>query len=137
MLQRQITALRHALAAPTPLASEELFVIRDLAGHALRPMEPLPGVTPREAAALLLLYPSAGELWLPLTVRSARLTTHRGEVSLPGGGADPGDGSSVQTALREAWEEWEASGRVFWEQMDATVDMLDGLALQADGRDEG
>jgi 8-oxo-dGTP pyrophosphatase MutT (NUDIX family) len=38
-------------------------------------------------------------------VRSARLTTHKGEVSLPGGGADPDDGSPVQTALREAWEE--------------------------------
>ena len=105
MLQQQIAALRHALAVPTPLAFEELFVIRDLAGRVLRPMEPLPGVTPREAAALLLLYPSTGELWLPLTVRSARLTTHQGEVSLPGGGADPDDGSPVQTALREAWEE--------------------------------
>lgn len=105
MLERQIAALRQAIADPTPLALDEVLILRDLDGRVMRPMEPAPGVTPREAAALLLLFPSQGELWLPLTVRSARLTTHRGEVSLPGGGADPEDGSPVQTALREAWEE--------------------------------
>lgn len=104
-LARQIAALRRALADQTPPAIEELLVLRDLEGRLMRPMLPPPGVTPREAAALLLLYPSDGELWLPLTVRSARLTTHRGEVSLPGGGADPGDDGPAGTALREAWEE--------------------------------
>ncbi|WP_437331088.1 type I restriction-modification system subunit M [Sorangium sp. So ce381] len=29
--------------------------------------------------------------------------------------------------LREAWEAWETSGRAFWRQMDAIVDMLDTL----------
>lgn len=29
--------------------------------------------------------------------------------------------------LREAWETWETSGRAFWLEMDAVVDMLDGL----------
>ncbi|MCB9689727.1 MAG: SAM-dependent DNA methyltransferase [Alphaproteobacteria bacterium] len=32
--------------------------------------------------------------------------------------------------LREAWEGWEASGRSFWTQMDAVVDLLDGLVEQ-------
>ncbi len=105
LLARQIAALRLAMANPELASPEDLLVLRDLAGEPIRPMQPPPGVTPREAAALLLLYPSAGELWLPLTVRSARLTTHRGEVSLPGGGADPDDASPVATALREAWEE--------------------------------
>lgn len=105
LLERQIAALRRAMADPAPPALGEVLVLRDLDGRAIRPMQPPPDVTPREAAALLLLFPSAGELWLPLTVRSARLTTHRGEVSLPGGGADPGDGGPAQTALREAWEE--------------------------------
>lgn len=105
LLPRQIAALRRAMADPAPPALEEILVLRDLEGRTIRPMQPPPDVTPREAAALLLLYPSAGELWLPLTVRSARLTTHKGEVSLPGGGADPGDGGPAQTALREAWEE--------------------------------
>lgn len=105
LLTRQIAALRLAMANPELASLEELLVLRDLTGEPIRPMQPPPGVTPRAAAALLLLYPSAGQLWLPLTVRSARLTTHRGEVSLPGGGADPDDASPVATALREAWEE--------------------------------
>jgi type I restriction enzyme M protein len=29
--------------------------------------------------------------------------------------------------LREAWDAWETSGRAFWTEMDAVVDMLDGL----------
>ena len=29
--------------------------------------------------------------------------------------------------LREAWENWEISGRTFWRQMDEVVDMLNGL----------
>jgi len=29
--------------------------------------------------------------------------------------------------LREAWDAWEVSGRDFWQQMDAVVDVLDGL----------
>lgn len=105
VLVDQIAALRAAMADPTPPPSAEVLLLRDLDGQPMRPMQPPPGVTPRESAALVLLYPSADELWLPLTVRSARLTTHRGEVSLPGGGSDPGDDGPVGTALREAWEE--------------------------------
>lgn len=105
MLDRQIAALRRAIADTAPLSIDEVLMLRDLQGRPLRPMHPPEGVTPREAAALLLLYPRDGELWLPLTVRSARLTTHKGEVSLPGGGADPDDESLAATALREAWEE--------------------------------
>jgi 8-oxo-dGTP pyrophosphatase MutT (NUDIX family) len=105
ILASQTAALRAAMADLTPATIEELLVLRNLDGQPMRPMQPPPGVTPRESAALLLLYPSADELWLPLTVRSARLTTHRGEVSLPGGGSDPEDGGPVGTALREASEE--------------------------------
>ena len=105
MLERQIAALRRAMADQAPLAFEALLVLRDLDGRVMRPLHPPPEVTPRQAAVLLLLYPSADELWLPLTVRSSRLTTHRGEISLPGGGSDPEDDGLVQTALREAWEE--------------------------------
>lgn len=105
LLISQIAALRAAMTDPTPPPSTEVLLLRDLDGQPMRPMQPPPDVTPRESAALLLLYPSADELWLPLTVRSARLTTHRGEVSLPGGGSDPGDDGPAGTALREAWEE--------------------------------
>jgi hypothetical protein len=30
------------------------------------------------------------------------------------------------------WAEWEASGRDFWQQMDAAVEMLDGLVAGKD-----
>lgn len=105
MLDLQIAALRRAMGERGAPELDELLVLRDLDGTPMRPMQPPEGVTPREAAALLLLYPQGGELWLPLTVRSARLTTHKGEVSLPGGGADPDDDGPEATALREAWEE--------------------------------
>lgn len=102
---RQSELVRRAVVDPAAPTLEELLVLRDLDGRLVRQMDPPAGVTPREAAVLLLLYPFQGELWLPLTVRSSRLTTHRGEVSLPGGGADPGDAGPAHTALREAEEE--------------------------------
>jgi type I restriction enzyme M protein len=30
-------------------------------------------------------------------------------------------------SLPELWAEWEQEGRVFWQEMDALVEMLDGL----------
>jgi 8-oxo-dGTP pyrophosphatase MutT (NUDIX family) len=66
---------------------------------------PEEGATLRPAAALLLLYPHAGEWHVPLTVRGARLRHHTGQVSLPGGRLDYPDESIEQAALREAHEE--------------------------------
>jgi 8-oxo-dGTP pyrophosphatase MutT (NUDIX family) len=68
----------------------------------------------RQAATLLILYPSADpatapdgrpELTIPLTVRHANLRAHAGEVSLPGGAVDRDDASLADAARREAWEE--------------------------------
>jgi len=58
----------------------------------------------RDAAALLLLYPHAGEWHLLLTVRGSDLKHHTGQVSLPGGRLDPGE-TIEAAALREAAEE--------------------------------
>jgi 8-oxo-dGTP pyrophosphatase MutT (NUDIX family) len=58
----------------------------------------------RAAAGLLLLYPHADSVAVPLTVRDRGLARHAGQVSLPGGATDPGE-TLVQAALREASEE--------------------------------
>ena len=58
----------------------------------------------RIAAALLLIYDGPGGPAIPLTVRASGLARHAGQISLPGGAADPGE-TLAQTALREAHEE--------------------------------
>jgi 8-oxo-dGTP pyrophosphatase MutT (NUDIX family) len=58
----------------------------------------------RDAAALLLIYPGADRLHVPLTVRGSALRKHTGQVSLPGGSVDQGE-SIEAAALREAAEE--------------------------------
>lgn len=60
---------------------------------------------PRPGAVLVLLYPRDGELYLPLTRRTDRVATHKGQISLPGGAQEPEDASLWETALREANEE--------------------------------
>ena len=62
-----------------------------------------PGV--RSSAVLAAWYERDGEPYVLCTRRSWNLRTHRGEVSFPGGGHEPGDASLHHTALREAWEE--------------------------------
>src|SRR5690349_14064485 len=58
----------------------------------------------RASAVLAPLYDEHGEVKVVLTRRAQHLRSHRGEVSFPGGGQDPGE-DLVQTALREANEE--------------------------------
>jgi len=70
-----------------------------------RPFSPPPGVEPRRAGVLLLLYPLHGVLHLALTVRTSGLNHHSGQISLPGGGWEAGDASLQETALRETHEE--------------------------------
>lgn len=68
-----------------------------------RHMGPAPSHA-RPASVLILLYPSHGQWHLPLTVRSAEMPDHAGQVSLPGGLIEPGE-DSCQAALREFSEE--------------------------------
>ncbi|HEY5436886.1 MAG TPA: CoA pyrophosphatase [Candidatus Limnocylindrales bacterium] len=60
----------------------------------------------RPAAVLVLVFPDeTGEARLVLIERVDRGGHHSGEVSFPGGRAEPGDADVVATALREAAEE--------------------------------
>ncbi|KAG6641348.1 nudix hydrolase 15, mitochondrial [Carya illinoinensis] len=61
---------------------------------------------PKRAAVLVCLFEGdAGDLRVILTKRSSKLSTHSGEVSLPGGKAEEGDKDDGDTATREAREE--------------------------------
>ncbi len=65
---------------------------------------PHPGARP--AAVLLVLHPGpTGEAHIVLTERTRRGGHHSGEVSFPGGSAEPDDADLEATALREAAEE--------------------------------
>jgi 8-oxo-dGTP pyrophosphatase MutT (NUDIX family) len=58
----------------------------------------------RDAAGLLLVFPSVSAAHLVLTLRAGTLVRHGGQVSLPGGVVEPGE-TYEQAALREAQEE--------------------------------
>ncbi|KAL5715929.1 Nudix hydrolase 15 [Ranunculus cassubicifolius] len=61
---------------------------------------------PKKAAVLICLFEDDhGVLRVILTKRSSKLSTHSGEVSLPGGKAEEGDANDAETAMREAKEE--------------------------------
>ncbi|XP_038995307.1 nudix hydrolase 15, mitochondrial-like [Hibiscus syriacus] len=61
---------------------------------------------PKRAAVLICLFEGDdGDLRVILTKRSSRMSTHSGEVSLPGGKAEEGDRDDAETATREAQEE--------------------------------
>ena len=72
-----------------------------------RPPREAPAGRPgRPAGVLVLLYPDAdGLARVVLTERATRDGHHSGEVSFPGGSAEPGDTDITATALREAAEE--------------------------------
>lgn len=80
-----------------------------LAGSLLTDLDPtilVDGRPPeRPSAVLVALYPHQGVPHVLLTRRSWSLRAHSGEVSFPGGRAEPDDTDLVATALRETDEE--------------------------------
>src|SRR3954468_22899870 len=61
--------------------------------------------SPRIAAVLFLVYPRRGQAHVVFTERSATISNHAGQVSLPGGSRDATDPTLEFTALRETEEE--------------------------------
>lgn len=64
-----------------------------------------PGVRPNRTAAVLVPVLDEDEPGVVLTRRAEELARHAGQISFPGGRAEEGDSSAVQTALRETFEE--------------------------------
>ena len=81
-------------------------VFRDGGARRPRPSWGEADTSARPAAVLVLVFPDEeGEARLVLTERADRGGHHSGEVSFPGGRAEPHDADLVATALREAAEE--------------------------------
>jgi 8-oxo-dGTP pyrophosphatase MutT (NUDIX family) len=63
------------------------------------------GVKATRPAAVLVPVVARPQPMVLLTLRTAELKSHSGQVAFPGGSIDPGDASPQAAALREAWEE--------------------------------
>ena len=88
--------LREALTRPPPASAKNLSDGFRLPG---RQGEPTP------AAVLVPLVDRPAGLQVLLTQRTAHLSDHAGQISFPGGRAEPSDPSLAATALRETEEE--------------------------------
>src|SRR5215210_8911525 len=103
--------LREAVARPLEGWHEvyESFSPVDLKTGERRPRVPPPGADSRRAAVLVPILVEGGEARVVYTVRRGDLADHAGQISFPGGSAESGDGSLMETALREAEEEIDLS----------------------------
>lgn len=81
--------------------SDPQIAPRDLPPEAT--IRPPQGLIP--AAVLVPLIEGANGFDVVLTQRSAHLSKHAGQISFPGGRAEPDDPDAIATALREAEEE--------------------------------
>ncbi len=103
--------LREAVALPGAAGSEvyESFSPVDLKTGERRPRVAPPGANSRRAAVLVPVLIDDSEARVVYTVRKEDLADHAGQISFPGGSAESGDGSLMETALREAEEEIDLS----------------------------
>ena len=99
-LRREGALRARLLAQPPSLPLKPTRSDYDLnpSARALAPRELVP-------AAVLLPVVARAEPSVLFTKRSEQLRRHAGQVSFPGGGAQDGDASLVDTALRELTEE--------------------------------
>ena len=79
---------------------------RMVKGRSLSPEEAISkGLSPKESAVLLLLYPENNEWYTIFTLRHNYKGVHSNQVSLPGGKREISDKTIQETALRETQEE--------------------------------
>ena len=103
--------LREAISRPLDGWREvyESFSPVDLKTGERRPRVPPPGADSRRAAVLVPILIEGEQARVVYTVRKEDLADHAGQISFPGGRAESGDGSLMETALREAEEEIDLS----------------------------
>lgn len=94
-LRQRLTQPLPGSAAHEPLRAVPVGAVRPDFTHTL---------PPRPGSVLIVLYEHDGRIKFPLTKRHDYLGAHGGQISLPGGKAEPGE-EAVQTALREGHEE--------------------------------
>lgn len=92
---------RLKLALPSALAHDPLRAI-PVGLDAPNFQHKLP---PKPGSVLILFFEENGLLRFPLIKRPVYTGAHSGQISLPGGKAEPGDEDAVFTALREGEEE--------------------------------
>jgi 8-oxo-dGTP pyrophosphatase MutT (NUDIX family) len=89
--------------APAALTDPDALVKGD---HNLEPsMQVIAGMRPIRPAAVLIPVVDHPEPTVLLTLRTASLSDHAGQIAFPGGRIDPEDQSPMAAALREAEEE--------------------------------
>ena len=94
--------LEDRLSRPLPGPEAHTTMIPSAAGNIkFRYKTALPR---RQGSVLILLYEDEGGLYFPLIKRPVYKGVHSGQISLPGGKAEPGE-SPTETAIREAEEE--------------------------------
>jgi 8-oxo-dGTP pyrophosphatase MutT (NUDIX family) len=103
--------LREAVSRPLDEWREvyESFSPVDLETGERRPRVPPPDAASRRAAVLVPVLIENGDARVVYTVRKDNLADHAGQISFPGGSIESGDGSLMETALREAEEEIDLS----------------------------
>ena len=85
----------------------------------------------KPGAVMVLFGGEEMEPTMVLIRRSFNLRTHRGQIGFPGGKPEPGDGSLLATALREAEEELGVDpGQLdVWGELDPVQTMSTGFGL--------
>ncbi|NPV67885.1 MAG: CoA pyrophosphatase [Anaerolineae bacterium] len=98
-----LSVLEAALRLPgfdVEAARQPMHLIPNLRRTALPP-----DILTRQAAVLVPVYPADDGLTTVLIRRAPDPGVHSGQIGFPGGALEPGDGSPVAAALREAYEE--------------------------------